>query len=350
MDSLNSSLGRRHDQQQAPRCNRCLFIHLRCGCWWYYRTTRKGLPLPSICTYLRIQKKNGKSQLQVVMLGTSFSRSGGGSTRSNDKVDSTPSIRRSSTGSQQASSVSGTNSNSNICNNNVFRKFLMGHRTNDYHADMAAAHPSVRGASVGVTGDEGGNEPSQRGLSRRSIIASDAGSGTPFWKRLAISCNCISKEQRMDFSRKILRNKFWRVLLIVCSFILLFGAQIRTLAFTKGADTAFDAIFMVTFCIFLFDILMRCDVEPNYFAFNMGGCCRRRVDNSAQGPTADGAANSGGGFQIGSFLFWCEFASTLALLHEITFIHKKNFDETRLNITLDAAGVPVREVCDLHRE
>ena len=267
--------------------------------------------------------------------GPSRERSAGGGPA--DKMDSFASLRRSSTGSQQASSTSG----SNTATNNVFRKFLMGHRTNDYHGDTAAAEfRSVRGAGLMSGGDEAGrNEPGHnRSTSRRSVMGENGRS----WTRCCHQRTpLVTPDQRKKVCRKLLQNKFWRALVLIGSLILLFGAQVRT--FTRAsADTAFDVIFCVVFFVFILEILVRCDVEKEYWVFNAGSCCRRTHQenpNTAQ-------AKSEGGFQIGSFLFWCELASTLALINEISFIHKREFREARVDIILDESGIPVsRNLC-----
>eukprot|EP00522_Entomoneis_paludosa_P013153 CAMPEP_0172451694 /NCGR_PEP_ID=MMETSP1065-20121228/9625_1 /TAXON_ID=265537 /ORGANISM="Amphiprora paludosa, Strain CCMP125" /LENGTH=1163 /DNA_ID=CAMNT_0013203661 /DNA_START=207 /DNA_END=3698 /DNA_ORIENTATION=+ len=249
-----------------------------------------------------------------------------------------PSVRRASTESQQSS-------NGERSSIRFFRK-LISHRANDYHDDTAVRTNTGVNSPIPHTIDERADDMGDEG----DYYAEDQGAQRPsLWVRMCGN-DCWSSHRRKWFVKKVLKSTAWRATIVICSVILLFGAQIRTLAFEEPADFAFDIIFCVTFGIFLVDIGMRIDTEPNYFTFNMGGCCRPREDNTAPVPSRR-ESDSGWGdcnFKLGSFLFFCELASTLALLHEISFIHKKNFDEKQVDIVLDQAGIPVEGMDDVN--
>jgi len=190
----------------------------------------------------------------------------------------------------------------------------------------------------------------------------------------------------------VLNSKPYRILLIVLTFILLFGAPIQTLVIPKAGDDACNAVFMATFVVFIVDICMRIDAEPNYFAFSFCGVPKPRTwdeddddangggggghgdgdGGGASGPTGGSGTVGGGGgggggdgdnsslrsasaadagkgrngccgIELGSFLFWADLVSALTLLHEISFIDTSgNFDPVQMWIWLDEYGVPVR--------
>ena len=137
-------------------------------------------------------------------------------------------------------------------------------------------------------------------------------------------------DDRKLFFLNVLGSWIWRALLLVLTFILLFGAQIRDILIPPQGDTACDAIFMATFVIFIIDMLMRMDCEPTYFLCR----CRNKEHESIDGTWFSTP-------QVGSFLFWCDLLSTMTLLTEISFINKIGFSEASYFIQLDQFGIPV---------
>lgn len=119
---------------------------------------------------------------------------------------------------------------------------------------------------------------------------------------------------------KLLTTTVWKTILIICSFILLFGAQIRDLL-PPRADTAVDIILVMVFCFFLCDIILRCDSDANYFVcYN----CTR--------------------WNSGSFLFWCDVVSALTLLYDITFVARQRFGETHIQLYMSSSGNDVSDL------
>jgi len=140
--------------------------------------------------------------------------------------------------------------------------------------------------------------------------------------------------------------------MIVLAAILLFGEPFRELFIPPAGDPAVDTVFCVCLALFFVDMALRIDAEPHYFALYCGCCCGRTAAAGAGGagqhrgnPGMRGI-QSGRGYccQLGSFLFWCDFVSTLTLLADISWINKGYFGERQFDIGLDSFGIPVR-VC-----
>jgi hypothetical protein len=251
--------------------------------------------------------------------------------------------RRSSSGEQdrleaRLSTRSDDSATGSIKSNQKTLKFfrnIVGQKNNDYHSDAPAMqHPSEK------------NLPS-RGPSIRSFTSFRGGQGgegghsagsASCWSRCCACFSCLAwpAGSRHDFLGRIIKSRSWKFILVVFTLLLLFGPQFRDLFIPKDGDTAMDIIFMVALVFFTLDILIRIDVEPNYFSFDL--FCRR------QRPQASGdlGGMGCGSCRLGSFLFWCDVISTLTLLYEISFINHNHFDELEINIRLDRFGVPVR--------
>jgi hypothetical protein len=124
----------------------------------------------------------------------------------------------------------------------------------------------------------------------------------------------------------------------------------------------------VTFALFWLDIFMRMDSDPNYFNCSCGIISnyqqRKRNDLNVMTDTLPTNNNNNNnntvavtanlhrhqqsgcdgwccGLRLGSFLFWCDFISTMTLLSEIAFINKRAFESVTVMIQLDQFGMPV---------
>lgn len=196
----------------------------------------------------------------------------------------------------------------------------------------------------------GGNAPRNvvpAGPSTRSLLNSNRsieglGGTKRWWQGL-----CLPADRRRAIIGRILASPYYKALLVVLTIILLFGAQIRFIFIPAAGDAGCDGVFMATFVIFWIDIFMRIDAEPHYFPLNACGVRWHRHTHRVGGGGAQNGAASTTGFcctslEIGSFLFWCDALSTLALLQEISFIDTENFAPIWIEITLDSFGVPVR--------
>jgi len=118
---------------------------------------------------------------------------------------------------------------------------------------------------------------------------------------------------------KILNSSGWKGVLIACSTIILFGAQLRDMFVPKSADATVDVIFVMVLTFLVVDIVLRSDTEPAYFVCYS---CR--------------------GWNVGSFLFWCDFWSTITLLYDIRGLTER-LGVNEVVITLNEQGIPVRE-------
>jgi hypothetical protein len=242
------------------------------------------------------------------------------------------------------------------------------------HGTLASTHPSI--AEGGGGGEGSGGGVGGEGGEGVVVVGEARNNNKSCWQRcFGASSYCLcTPHHRKHLAASCLGSKPWRVVLCFFTVMLLFGPECRELFFPKQADLAFDVIFMCGFIIFCLDICMRMDVEPNYFVMchmsnvNCFSWCRIRnqqrragrggggggLVNDGYGEIMNTPGSGGGGgggtsscwptcanLQCGSFIFWCELASTCSLLYEISFINKKHFQQERIQIGLDQFGIPV---------
>jgi len=241
-----------------------------------------------------------------------------------------------STRSDESSSPSIRNS-SNARTLNFFRN-IVGQKHADYHSDApqtADAAPS-RVASTRTIGSRGTGAL----ISIRGIVSErGAEGGVAGWCSRSCACFAWPPVARHAFWNAIIRSTAWQFMLIVLTIVLLFGAQVRDLWIPKAGDDAVDYVFLGAFIVFTADILIRIDVEPNYFCFAF--FCWRPKNEQMTADMPSGWVGCGS-CRLGSFLFWCDVVSTLTLLYEISFINSSSFEEQSIRIDLNAFGIPVR--------
>jgi hypothetical protein len=195
----------------------------------------------------------------------------------------------------------GSNSDASASSfSNMFRR-IAGSRRNDYVTD-AAATAAATAASLHATTGSAHTNPSRQSSTELPPEAA----GPPTFA-----------DKRRTFLSKIIYNHIWQILMIVLSFILLFGPQIQHLFFPASADFACDIVYSATFIFFCLDIIIRLGAEKDYFQFDLFA------------------------LELGSFLFFCDIISTLALLYDIQWIGAPQFEEMYVNILLNEFGVPV---------
>jgi hypothetical protein len=112
---------------------------------------------------------------------------------------------------------------------------------------------------------------------------------------------------------------------------LLFGSPIQFLWIPKEGDTVFDVLYTIGLAVFILDMIFNLLVDPEYFGCNYFW---RRV----QQPHQPKRWTCGG---VGSFMFWCDVVSTLALCHDISYINQKEYEMLELNLKLNKYGIPV---------
>ena len=97
-----------------------------------------------------------------------------------------------------------------------------------------------------------------------------------------------------------------------------------------AGDIVFDICEMVTFGFFVIDMTLRIFVEPNYF--DIRWCCR--------------GGSEGGHCSLGSFMFWCDLASTGVILYDVSFINKARYQIVDVEIELED-GMQVSRLIDI---
>lgn len=218
-----------------------------------------------------------------------------------------------------------------------FFRTLIGNRSTDYHGDTV----NLPSAGRGITSTRSYNNPRSApppppaASTERAAFGVEETQpqdirGPTCWQSF---CHWITipMDVRQRFFERLIASRIWRSTLLLFTIALIFGAQVRDLFCPKEADDIFDIIFLVIIGFFAVDILMRVDVEHNYFVFRAFGRGQSTVEGSAT--CLD--------LQLGSFIFWCELCSTLALLYEVSMINKRDFGMQTLHIRLNAFGAPV---------
>ena len=158
-------------------------------------------------------------------------------------------------------------------------------------------------------------------------------------------CGCyIKDESRPKWLSRFYgftKSAVWLFFLYCFSIFLLFGPAIQCLA---DSDTTGDAVFLclrlVMLCFFTVDIMIRCVAEEDYFVITLCRRSKSSVNASARSNTTSGDSKERK-FSFGSFLFWCDFISTLSILYDLSFISNHRFDPIDVEITV-VEGIPVR--------
>lgn len=324
-------------------------------------------------------------------------------------LSSPPKATRRSIVSAASTSSSG-NSNSNkltaVNSNTGYSGFQKGNSSNQLSASSRSQTSNRRHASF-LTNSNG---PSRSGIPS-SNNSNNRGGGTgnnpntvnnlPYWKRILICGRCCSSichpdnpsvmRRRHIFRNILQQNRYYKYMVMVCTVILLFGAQVRDIIlFPEYFDDIFDLLFMICFVLFLFDLIMRIDIEPNYFDFfglldtknnrnnsddnikgrnknkhnrnnsrsknNTTDATSRDNSNLKRNMTSGGHSSNANNknnmdnnndsstwydrWNWGSFYFWCDLASTLSLLYELSFVNKDYFAEVAYTISVDQYGIP----------
>lgn len=125
----------------------------------------------------------------------------------------------------------------------------------------------------------------------------------------------------------IIKSPLWKIIIAFNTVLLLFGSEFQELFIPPTGDIVMDILFFIALGVFTADIIMRCYLEPNYASLPT---CHPNQQNSAWGRCS-----------MGSFLFWCDFVSTLTLLYNISFINAHTFQAKTIDITLNVIGIPV---------
>ena len=209
----------------------------------------------------------------------------------------------------------------------------MGKRSTDYHGDALQMPTSLgRGVSSGRYYQNAGIPAPAHATERANYNVEEL---QPDYKPSCWQSFCqwitIPADIRHKYFKTIIDSRLWSSSLILFTIGLVFGAPIRDLICTQNVDDIFDILFLAIIGFFTVDIIMRMDVEPNYFVFRAFGRGQATSEDSS------GCLD----VQLGSFLFWCELCSTLALLYEVSLINPKHFGMQTIDIKINMFGSPV---------
>ena len=153
------------------------------------------------------------------------------------------------------------------------------------------------------------------------------GTSSSSWSRYGRWCpSSVDPTRILWMMDRCIRSWAWRMFMVFFSVFLLFGAQIQHLWTAPAGDIVFDILAMFTFAFFLVDMTIRIFVEPNYCNISFS-CCRGGYESRA--------------CSLGSFMFWCDLASTGVILYEVSFINKPHYEVISVDIDLDESGLPV---------
>jgi hypothetical protein len=250
----------------------------------------------------------------------------------------TEALRRSTSRSvSSATSASLRSSGANQQKTLSFFKTLIGKRSTDYHGDAPQPMALSRGRSNSLYGSNRNSGATNQYATSERAAPGDAlgGSGeapAPRWWNNCWRRLVIPAETHKAFCSRVIKHRIWNSVLILFTITLVFGAQLRDLLFAPPADDYFDYIFLAIIGFFTVDIGMRMNAEPNYFACRAFGRGRLNMED----------LTTCWDFQLGSFVFWCEVISTVALLHDISLVRQDEFDQQEIAITLNQFGAPVR--------
>ena len=179
-----------------------------------------------------------------------------------------------------------------------------------------------------------------------------------YFARFPTSCVCCCyrhEHNRPGWLNRVYnftRSPMWKILYVFFSLFLLFGASIQYLAVDATGDIVFEIIRNIMLACFVIDMIIRCMTDHDYFVCTLCG-----NHNSTSGMLTPGPHTTGGGsinslayvdsreesetFAIGSFLFWCDLISTMAILFDLSYINPNVSGIAEVDIALDGDGIPV---------
>ncbi|KAL3921868.1 MAG: hypothetical protein SGILL_002519 [Bacillariaceae sp.] len=139
----------------------------------------------------------------------------------------------------------------------------------------------------------------------------------------------------------------WKILYVFFSLFLLFGPSIQYLVVDEAGDIVFEIVRNVMLAFFIIDMIIRCVTDHDYFVCTL--CCGNGAASGIPVQPTGGSINSLAyvetkdtePFAFGSFLFWCDLVSTLAILYDLSYINPNVHGFNQVEIGLDSDGIPV---------
>jgi hypothetical protein len=129
----------------------------------------------------------------------------------------------------------------------------------------------------------------------------------------------------------LIRSGFWRILIIFCTVLLLFGSPIQFLLVPKEGDPSFVYLYTIALAVFILDMLFNSMVDPEYLGFGPWRPNRMQQPYQPKFWT----------WSIGSFMFWCDVVSTAALCYDIEYINRWEYEMMEIELVLDEYGITV---------
>jgi hypothetical protein len=219
-------------------------------------------------------------------------------------------------------------------------------------SNTSAASPSAgsRRSSIGV-GD-------RRGRSRCGISCyhrQQSQHGRCWWNGFTCVCRCYqpknTRPKWLNSFHAFTKSIVWRILYIFFSLFLLFGSPIQDLLAGPDGDIVFEVIRNIMLVYFVLDMLLRCIMDKEYFVCAVSGGGSSSATTTT-GRTLPPGFNNNPHLDarevhlpcsIGSFLFWCDLVSTLAILYDLSYANKNSNGVRQIEIGLDSDGVPVSQ-------
>lgn len=154
----------------------------------------------------------------------------------------------------------------------------------------------------------------------------------------------------VPISHVFLESAYWRVFLLFGNFVLLFGSPIQMLLVPPAGDPFFDVLYTVVLVAFLVDMIFRAAAVPGYFGIHFHTLFPKQSSRQRNSSITSRTLSCCCGClcccwccvprhalcwpTMGSFLFWCDLASTLTLLYDISFTNPANFAMVKVNLDL----------------
>jgi hypothetical protein len=231
----------------------------------------------------------------------------------------------------------------------------------------------------------------RRGGSSSGFIVSNASAASPsvgsqrsigggFWNRICCcgsrccccccglrnrhfsnGCMCCYRPERsrpkwLHYIYLFTKSMVWKILYVFFSLFLLFGTPIQELSVGHTGDIVFGIIRNIMLAFFVIDMSIRCVTDKEYFVCTMRGGSTSSATPTSPTLAGSNAAASGGNRHsvnymdakemhtpctIGSFLFWCDLISTVAILYDLQYVNSNAYGIREIDIGLDDNGMPV---------
>jgi len=189
--------------------------------------------------------------------------------------------------------------------------------------------------SIGTRSSSGHGTRSRR----RSSMTSSGGSATREHQsqspREEVYCLSLYKIHAL---RHVINHNIWKGLTLSLILVLLFLPPINDIWFTKSADTAVDGVLTFAFILLAIDIILRCIVDKQYFAWDRKGHFWTGFQDTYCNTRCECIWFN---VHCGSFMFWFDTVALLTTLWTMEYINPRMREPHTINVTLDKIGFPL---------